>query len=112
MIDTVQLDTDGKPGLVLGRSPNGPDNLDDDPGPLLGGAAVRVRPAVRVRRQELRQQVPVRRVDLDAVEPGLGRQTGGARKLGHDRLNFGDGELARGAEDQGAQDARQEAGAE
>src|SRR5690606_25240389 len=62
--------------------------LDRDPRPVLARAAVLVRPTVRVRREELMDQVAVRAVDLDAVAAGLDRALGRAPEVEHGRTDF------------------------
>jgi len=53
-------------------------DLDEQPGAVLERAAVLVGPRVRQRRQELVEQVPVRGVQLDDVEP-CGQRAPGSR---------------------------------
>ena len=53
-----------------------PDDLDDEPGAVLERPAVLVRAVVDRRAEELRDQVAVRAVQLDAVEARLARAPG------------------------------------
>jgi hypothetical protein len=55
-------------------------DLAHDPEPVLEGAAVGVPPSVGMRRQELRQEIAVGRMDLDAVESGRLAAHGGRRE--------------------------------
>ena len=65
--------------------PGGGDRLAQEPEPVLRRAAVRVRPQVGTRVEELGRQVAVRRDDLDPVEPGPGNP-GGGRPVAADHL--------------------------
>lgn len=107
VVDAVLLDADGE---ALGRGrPHGPDDLHDDLGPLGRAAAVRVRPGVGLGAQELREQVPVRGVDLDAVEAGLGADPRRPGEPRDDVLDLGDRHLLRRAEHDGARQLGQDA---
>ena len=65
-------------GAVSGSTAaHGIDRLEQQPGAVLEGAAVVVVAAVRQRREELVEQVAVRRVDLDGVEADVHGAPGG-----------------------------------
>ena len=63
---------------------DGPDDLEDEARAVLERSAVFVRAIVDGRAQELRDQVAVGAVQLDAVEAGLARAPGALGKRGHD----------------------------
>ena len=65
----------------------------DDREPFLGGCAVR--PPVRLRRQELREQVAVRGVQLDHLEARLGRVDGRDPEALDDRVELAGAQLPR-----------------
>ena len=75
VVGAVQLQDDG--AAVVHPLADGAMDLDQQAQAARERPAVLVAPAVRVRREELVDQVPVGRVDLDAVEPGLAAAPGG-----------------------------------
>jgi hypothetical protein len=62
--------------VVTDLFPNGAHRLDEQAGPVLERAAVLVLAVVDRRGEELREEVPVRPVDLDPVETCLARPSG------------------------------------
>lgn len=103
-LDRVDLDSEDE---VIGDARlDGGRDLEGEPRPVLEAAAVLVGPLVRRRAQELRDQVAVGAVQLDAVEAGALEVCGGVREALDDagdvlaRRGAGDAELADGVRDQ------------
>jgi len=76
-------------GLLLHR----PEDVGEQPRTVLQRAAVRVGAVIRRRRQELREQVAVCAVDLDAVESGAPGTVGRIGEHADDGLNVVPGHL-------------------
>ena len=93
-IDLVSADPNTERNRLTDGPASGGQNLQEDPHPVLPAAAVRVIPLVGVRRHELSDEIPVRSVDLDAVDAGLGHASGGRTEAVDDLvdLRLGDGE--------------------
>src|SRR6202041_1807799 len=75
-----------------GRGPDGRGGFDpplQEPEPLPDGPAVLVGAAVRLRLEELVDQVAVGCVEFHAVETGLLRSLGGSPVIRHDPWNLG-----------------------
>ena len=77
---------------LLGRRPG---DLDREPGPVLDRPAIRVGAVVRVRGEELVQQVPVSAVDLHPVRPRGDRGCRGVAEVGDRGLDVVDAQLTR-----------------
>lgn len=93
VIHTVQLDTHREP---LGRRlAHSLDDIRHDLGALDGIATVRIGPEVRLGAQELRQQVPMRRVNLDSIKARLGTDPRRGGKPAHHVLDLGNAHLFR-----------------
>lgn len=110
VVDTVKLDADGEP--LRRRSTRGPDDISHDLGRFLRAPAVCIGPEVRLGAEELGQQVPVGRMQLDAVEARVGAELGCPRELGYYLLDVGDAHLARRAHDEGRRQLGQQVRAE
>ena len=90
----AEPDADGEVGPAAGADLL--DDLDEEARPPLGRvAAVGVEAPVRLRREELRDEVAVRRVDLGAVDPRRGVVGGGAAERLDDLADVGVRHLAR-----------------
>src|SRR5690606_22164405 len=74
---------------------NAVDNLENDPRPVLKAAAVAICAVVEIWRQEFRQNIAVRAVNLDTVEPGGFRPAGSSDEVIAQLLDLPEAEAAR-----------------
>ena len=98
----VGRDADGHRPLLRPHGAAGGEDLEREARAVLERAAVLVGAHVRQRRQERRQQVAVRHVDLEEVEPGRGRAPGRGHEVVAHRVHVGARHLARDLVDAGA----------
>ena len=90
----IAVDADGDREFRPAEGLDAHDDLGHETHPALKAPAVLVRALVGVRRQELADQVAVRRVDLDAVEAGLLGDDRAGDEFSHHGFHFIGGERA------------------
>src|SRR3954447_1535729 len=77
--------------VVADLAANGAYDLQHEARPLLGAAAVLILAVVDAGTEKLRDQVPVRPVQFDAIKPGRPSTTGALGELLNDFVDLGHG---------------------